>query len=117
MQSFYYLAIIRVLCYVLFPFLLVTCQKQEDPAARPFPSVRTLAVEETTDATLFTGEIFYSDGKAITDHGFEFFTLREPSTCFSAVYTKSMGAKSGPGTFTVSITNNLQKGAKYSVRA
>lgn len=90
---------------------LFCCQKQEDPAARPFPRVRIIAVEETTESTLFTAEIFYAD-TPITDHGFTWHT----ATGSSSPYTESLGPANGKRTFSL-ITNDLSKDKEYTLRA
>lgn len=103
--------------YILILCILAACQQKDEIGSRPYPRVRTISVEETAEGTIFTGEIFFSDGTPITNHGFEYFTLKEPSTGFSATYEKPLGPKPGSGTFSTIIANNLQKNGNYSLRA
>ncbi len=119
-KSFYQkitLIAIHLFVFSLTAFSLCSCHKNEDPASRPYPRVRTISIEETVQGTIFTGEIFYAENYAITDHGFVWNTVRDALIHTPQSYEKSLGVKSGKGIFSILITENLTKNTSYSLQA
>jgi hypothetical protein len=112
MYQFYKLVI---LLFIAAPVFILSGCKEKEPSPREYSRVTTQEVTDinTTGAT-FHGEVFYYAPAGVEDHGFVWSTSIPTLTSSNK---KSLGPKTGKGSFFATIQTGLKAGVNYYVRA